>query len=188
MYWTFFFFKRVKGKDTTCTTHLSHQFKNGLGLLKKIARTVLKYLIHILITYNYNSIDTSWSKMNHCFNHFPLSIKRFIWEILLFCSPQLKAQVSFLIPCCLSSVCLSVRLFVNFSHFHLLLQNHWANFDQSWHQTWHKASLGKGVSSLFSLRSVATGDWTPISRIWSERSTSTPPRLKLEIYSVLNSE
>ena len=29
---------------------------------------------------------------------------------------------------------------VNFSHFHLLLQNHWANFNQ----TWHKASLDEG--------------------------------------------
>ena len=27
----------------------------------------------------------------------------------------------------------------------LLLQNHWANFNQ----TWHKASLGEGDSSLF---------------------------------------
>ena len=39
------------------------------------------------------------------------------------------------------SVCLSV----NFSHFHLLLQNHWANFNQ----TWHKVCLGEGDSSLF---------------------------------------
>ena len=30
---------------------------------------------------------------------------------------------------------------VNFSHFHLLLQNHGANFNQ----TWHKASLVKGI-------------------------------------------
>ena len=47
------------------------------------------------------------------------------------------------------SVCPSVRLSVcNFSHFHLLLQNHWANFNQ----TWHKASLGEGDSSLFKWR------------------------------------
>ena len=37
---------------------------------------------------------------------------------------------------------------VNFSHFHLLLQNHWANFNQ----TWHKVSLGKGDSSMFKWR------------------------------------
>ena len=51
-------------------------------------------------------------------------------------SLELKAQVSFSDH--LSSVvCLSVRpsvrpsvcLSVNFSHFHLLLQNHWANFN-----------------------------------------------------------
>ena len=36
-----------------------------------------------------------------------------------------------------------VGVVVNFSHFHLL-QNHWANFNQ----TWHKASLGEGNSSL----------------------------------------
>ena len=34
---------------------------------------------------------------------------------------------------------------VNISHFHLLLQNHWANFNK----TWHKASLDKEDSSLF---------------------------------------
>ena len=61
---------------------------------------------------------------------------------LLFClvvsSPELKTQASF--SDCLSSVCPSVY----FSHF-LLLQNHWTNFNK----TWHKASLGEGYSSLF---------------------------------------
>ena len=33
-------------------------------------------------------------------------------------------------------ICPSVRLSVNFSHFHLLLRNHWADFN-----LWHKASL-----------------------------------------------
>ena len=44
-----------------------------------------------------------------------------------------------------SSVCPSV----NFSHFHLL-QNHWANFNQ----TCHKASLGGGDSSLYKWRAT----------------------------------
>ena len=64
-----------------------------------------------------------------------------------FSSPELKAQVSFsyrlssvVCPSVRSSVCLSV----NFSYFQLLLKNHWANFNQ----TWHKASLGKRDSSL----------------------------------------
>ena len=47
-----------------------------------------------------------------------------------FISPELKAQVS-------SSdhlwyvVCLIFCHSVNFSHFHLLLKNHWANFSQT---------------------------------------------------------
>ena len=35
-------------------------------------------------------------------------------------------------------------------HFHLLLQNHWTNFNQ----TWHKASLDKVYSSLFKWRAT----------------------------------
>ena len=60
--------------------------------------------------------------------------------ILLISSTELKAQVSF------SDQSLSVVILVviNFSHFHLL-QNRWANINQ----TWHRASLGKGDSSLF---------------------------------------
>ena len=62
------------------------------------------------------------------------------------------AQISFsdhlLSDVCLSVFCLSVRLSVNFSHFHLLLQDHWANFNQ----TWHKVSPGEGDSSMFKWR------------------------------------
>ena len=66
-----------------------------------------------------------------------------------FSSPELKAQVSFSDH--LSSVVrLSVCLSVNLSHFHLLLQNHWANFNQ----TWHKVSFGEGDSSLFKWRAT----------------------------------
>ena len=71
----------------------------------------------------------------------------FYWKCksyFVFSSPELKAPVSFSDH--LSSiVCLSVRLSVHFSHFHLLLLNHKANFSQ----TWHKASFGKGDSSFF---------------------------------------
>ena len=89
-------------------------------------------------------------------------------SICVFSSPELKAQVS--VSDHLSSVvCLSVRLSVcpsvclslpvcmsvNFSHFHLL-QNHWANFDQ----TWHNVSLGEGDSSLFIWRA------TPFPKGW----------------------
>ena len=58
-----------------------------------------------------------------------------------------RLKCSFLIKICPLSVVVAVVVVVvvNFSHFHLLLQNHWANSNQ----TWHKASLGEGDSSLF---------------------------------------
>ena len=56
-------------------------------------------------------------------------------------SPELKAQVSYS-DRPLSIVRLSVRLSVcKVLHFRLLLQNRWANFNQ----TWHKSSLGEGI-------------------------------------------
>ena len=64
----------------------------------------------------------------------------------LLSSPEPKAKVSFS-DLILSGVRLSVNLFVNFSHLHLL-QKHWANFNQ----TWHKASLGEGDLRLFKWR------------------------------------
>ena len=53
-----------------------------------------------------------------------------------------RLKWAFVIKICPLSV---VLVIVNFSHFHPLLQNHRANFNQ----TWHKASLGEGNSSLF---------------------------------------
>ena len=56
------------------------------------------------------------------------------WKLLFFLAHlSWKLKWAFLITCCLSvrpSVCLSV----NFSQFHLLFQNHWANFNQTWHK------------------------------------------------------
>ena len=52
-----------------------------------------------------------------------------------------KLKWAYLIACCPWSFLLSV----NFSHFQLLLRNHWANFNQ----TWQKTFLGEGNSSLF---------------------------------------
>ena len=49
---------------------------------------------------------------------------------------------------CYQQSVLSFHLSVNFSHFHLLLKNNWANFNK----TWHKASLGEGDSSFFKWR------------------------------------
>ena len=81
-----------------------------------------------------------------------------IKKTYIFSSPELKAQVSFsdhLSSVVCLSVSLSVRLSVNFSHFHLLLQNHWTNFNQ----TWHKAFLGEGDSSLFKWSAPPISKW-----------------------------
>jgi hypothetical protein len=67
----------------------------------------------------------------------------------LFSSPELKAQVSFSDRPL--SVCLSVwRLSVRLLYFRLLLQNRWANFNQSW----HKSSLGKQNSEFYKWRTT----------------------------------
>ena len=60
----------------------------------------------------------------------------------MFLTPPLKAKVNFSDHCQLSvnlDGCPSVHLSVNFSHFLLLLQNFWVNFNQ----TWHKVLIGK---------------------------------------------
>ena len=59
---------------------------------------------------------------------------------VIFSSPESKTQVSFSDQ----NLSLVVVVVVNFSHFRLLLQNHWANFKR----TYHHASLGEGDSSL----------------------------------------
>ena len=85
------------------------------------------------------------------------------WVLITFCPSSVCPSVRL-------SVGLSIRLSVNFSHFHLLLQNHWTTFNQSWHKaslgkgdsclfkcsTWHKASLGKRDSCLFKWRAPSS--------------------------------
>jgi hypothetical protein len=62
-----------------------------------------------------------------------------------------KLKWAILIARCPLSVCPSVRLSVcKLLHFRLLLQNHWANFNQ----TWNKSSLGGGDSKLFKWRGL----------------------------------
>ena len=65
--------------------------------------------------------------------------------VFVFSSSKLKSQVSFWSPVVVHPY---VHLSVNFSHFYLLPQNCWANFNQ----TWHKASLGQGDSCYFKWR------------------------------------
>ena len=114
---------------------------NGVDIIKKIimmskGRSILiiwkgnilisKYLIH------YNAaIITQFQE----FLYTMLWFKKFLDHL----SRRLKWD--FLIKICPLSVVVVVVVVVNFSHFHFLLQNHWANFNQ----TWHKASLSKGV-------------------------------------------
>ena len=94
-----------------------------LGILHKPCIHILSvycwcYLLWFIGSPEQGSCELFWSKFVHC----PLS-----WSSLL------------------SS---TFHIVINFSHFHHLLQNHWVNFNQ----TWHKASLGKGDSSLFKWR------------------------------------
>jgi hypothetical protein len=73
-----------------------------------------------------------WDELIYKFTFFLIVL--FIFVFLAHLSWKLKW--AFLIARC-PSVCPSA----NFNlHFGLLLQNHWTNFDQ----TWHKSSLGKG--------------------------------------------
>ena len=68
----------------------------------------------------------------------------------VFSSPKLKTQVNLSADCLVSIVPPSVHLSVNFLYFHLILKNHWANFNH----TLHKASLGDGDSCLFKWRAM----------------------------------
>ena len=97
------------------------------------------------------TIDLIFSSSISCYSTKFYKRQNFLKDyinVIVFSSPELKAQVSFS-DHLLSVVCLSVRLSfrpsVNFSHFHLILQNHWANFNQ----TWHKSSFGEGDLSFF---------------------------------------
>ena len=65
----------------------------------------------------------------------------------VFSSPEPKTQVSFSNHN-LSVVAVIIVVGLNISHFHLLLQNHRANYNQ----TWHKLFLVEGESNLFQLR------------------------------------
>ena len=84
--------------------------------------------------------------MPHIFHH-SNSLMHSFWAHL-----NWKLKWAFLIKCGPVSVCPSV----NFPQFHLLLQKHSANFNQ----TYHKASLGDGiqVSSNEGKRSFSRGD------------------------------
>ena len=68
------------------------------------------------------------------------------------------------------SVCLSVRLSVTVSYCGLLLKNHWANLNQ----TWHKASLGERRGFKF----VQMKGSTFSKGIWLRKNENTLTKLK----------
>ena len=73
----------------------------------------------------------------------------------------------FYISVCGVKLRLSVCPSVNFPHFRLILQNHWFNFNQ----TWHKTSLGNWNSSLFKWKAtfvlhMGTQKWKSEHIIW----------------------
>jgi hypothetical protein len=106
------------------------------------------YLNNLLWKYvkKYISIQASI-----CLYHLSLSISIILLTmypfVSIFSSPELKAQVSYS-DRLLSVVRLSVCKLL---YFRLLLQNRWANFNQ----TWYKSSLWKGDSSLFKWRGLS---------------------------------
>ena len=80
---------------------------------------------------------------------FKISVTIMINEMILstfLAHPSRKLNSAFLIKICpLCVIVIVVGVVVeNFSHFHLLLKNHWVNFNQ----TWHKAFLGEGDLNL----------------------------------------
>ena len=83
--------------------------------------------------------------------------------VYISCYTLFLAHMSWKSDRLLSVVRPSARLFVNFSHFHLLLKNHCANFNQ----TKHIASLGDGIQvcSNEGPRSFPRGDNYEIAKI-----------------------
>ena len=120
-----------------------------------------------------------WNIVKHpfpMFNRLPV-IQDVKW---LFSSPELKAQVSFS-DRQLSIVCLFISLSIHFniSHFLSSLQNHWTNFNQTWHKTqnilgWRGFVKMKG-QELFLKGGGGNKDMTKIH--WQILKTSSPEPL-----------
>ena len=120
--------------------------------LYKLQQQVLWNPLHKSFSFVFIGI---WSKLiRFTVNLFHLDWWKQIWIYSFLAHLSRRLKWAFLIKICPLSVvvvvvvAVVVVVVVNFSHFHLLLQNHWANFNQ----TWHKASLGEGDSSLFKWR------------------------------------
>ena len=81
-----------------------------------------------------------------------------------------RLKWAFLIKICPLSVVVVVVVVVvgvavNFSHFHLLLQNHWANFNQTWHKLKHPWAKGIQVCSNEGPYPFPRGDYFEIAKL-----------------------
>ena len=94
-----------------------------------------------------------------------LSQLLFLFNVTVISSPEPKAQVSYCRP--FSSV--------NFLHFHLLLENAWLDFNQ----TWQESSLGVGDSMLF--KSYVWPPWGPRGRAPKGQNHANFKHLLLQI-------
>ena len=111
-----------------------------------------------------SKVYVTWPKTKlFCCSFFLLNLASIHVLFLAHLSQRLKWAL--LITICPFSVVVVVVV-VNFSYFLLLLQNHWANFNQ----TWHKAFMGKGDSSWFKWRAMplSKGRWQ-----WNSKITVT---------------
>ena len=90
----------------------------------------------------------------------------------IFSSPEQNAQVSYCRP--FSSVVRRPSS-VNFLHFHLLLENAWLDFNQ----TWQESSLGVGDSKLF--KSYVWPPWGPRGRAPKGQNHANFKHLLLQI-------
>ena len=115
-----------------------------ISILQHCCRISNKFTPHYSVVFSWPEVNASFSDPCH------QSVSPSVCK--LFSSPELKAHGSFVIKICpLSVVVVVVIAVINSSYFHLFLQNHWANFNQ----TWYKAALGAGDSSLFKWSAVS---------------------------------
>jgi hypothetical protein len=120
---------------SSCNKNVGNIYCYGFVFIPTYTLAITKYMDTVFITVKYISFPLL---IVICFLvKSDMNLKKF--PFLAHLSWKLKWAT--LITHCPSSVCLAVRLSVNFLHFRLLLQNHWANFNQ----TWHKSSLGEGI-------------------------------------------
>ena len=144
------------GKGTSLSTFACSMFPASGGLIAK--SVICIYLLNLLMVahymwYNYYvlkvmKINIYSQKISLLNVHLGLKVKKelgilFIWTITFLAHLSWKLKQAILIACH-TSVCLSV----NFSHFHVLLQSHWANFNQTWNKASHSQPSAHTFASV----------------------------------------